>query len=246
MVEEDQATGRVAAVYAQALEKAPFVPSLLKSLALCPPYLVLAWEQAATVLPRPELAQAVEGLAAGVAGAAVPPPTPGDRELLGGFVEPLGRMLLLACGLLVALEDGLSGRPPAVLRPLEPPDSRLERNVPTLDELPDHAAVFGRIRASLDTPIVNSIWRRAAGEGRLEEMWEHLEPQAAATRPRADALQAEAIASAGDLPWEAVADSAALRSAGIEDAAPGMAEVLRAYAETLPRVLALVASSGRS
>jgi hypothetical protein len=45
MIEEDEATGRVAAVYADVLARAPLVPSLLKSLGVCPPYLVLAWEQ---------------------------------------------------------------------------------------------------------------------------------------------------------------------------------------------------------
>ncbi len=44
MVDEDQATGRVAGVYAQLLDGMPFVPSLFESLALCPGYLVLAAE----------------------------------------------------------------------------------------------------------------------------------------------------------------------------------------------------------
>jgi len=45
MVEEAEATGVVAAVYAELLRRMPFVPSLFKSLAVCPPYLVLAYEQ---------------------------------------------------------------------------------------------------------------------------------------------------------------------------------------------------------
>jgi hypothetical protein len=51
MVEEHEATGRVAGVYNQILESMPFVPSLFKSLATCPGYLVLAWDQAPTPLP---------------------------------------------------------------------------------------------------------------------------------------------------------------------------------------------------
>jgi len=43
MVEEATATGTVAAVYAQIVAVMPIVPSVFKSLALCPPYLVLAW-----------------------------------------------------------------------------------------------------------------------------------------------------------------------------------------------------------
>ncbi len=113
MVEEDEATGRVAAVYAAALEQAPFVPSLLKSLAVCPPYAVLAWEQGAAVLASADAAETVERLAASVTDAAAPPADPRDRRLLAGFVEPLGRMLLLSCGLLAALEGALPGRPSA-------------------------------------------------------------------------------------------------------------------------------------
>ena len=50
MVEESEATGAVAAVYARLRKHMPFVPSLFKSLALCPGYLVLAAEQAAGAL----------------------------------------------------------------------------------------------------------------------------------------------------------------------------------------------------
>jgi len=243
MVEEDQATGRVAAVYAAALERSPFVPSVLKSLALCPGFLVLAWQQALPVLESPEMADAADGLAASVRDAAAPPADHGDRELLGGFVEPLGRMLLLSCGLQAALEGALDGHPPAGADAPPAPRSPLNNAVPPLDDL-EAAALFGRIRASLQTPIVNTIWRRAAAEGRLGEVWDQLEPQTPTTRPRADRLQRDALAAAPALPWEAVADPAALERAGIADAAPGMVAILRAYVVTLPRVLTLVACCG--
>jgi hypothetical protein len=54
-------------------------------------------------------------------------------------------------------------------------------------------------------------------------------------------LRLAATDLAAALPWEAAATPAALRAAGIEDARPGMEAVLRAYAETLARVLTLVA-----
>ncbi len=50
MVEESEATGVVAGVYTELLQRMPFVPSLFKSLAVCPPYLVLAYEQCGSVL----------------------------------------------------------------------------------------------------------------------------------------------------------------------------------------------------
>ena len=241
MIEEDEATGRVAAVYVAALERAPFVPSLLKSVAVCPGYLVLAWEQAAPVLDGPELPERAGRLAARVAHSATPPSDPRDRELLGAFVEPLGRMLLLSCGLLIALDGGLPARPSATGARPSPTHAQLPRPVPSVGDLAAHSAVFGRLCAALETPIVNSVWRRAAAEGRLEELWEELEPQVTRTRTSADALEEAAIAAAAELPWQAVASADALRTAGIADAEPGIRSILRSYATTLSRVLTLLA-----
>ena len=244
MIEEEEARGRVAAVYGAALARAPFVPSLLKSLAVCPEYLLLAWDQASAVLGGEELGRSASRLGAMVTEAATPPADAHDRELLGAFVGPLGRMLLLSCGLLCALEGRLAGHPAATVPQLAPPRAPVQAGVPSVSELSAHAPVLGRIRLALDTPIVNSIWRKAAAEGRLEAVWEQLEPQAAPTRGNADALQDAASSAAADLPWERVADREALRATGIEEAEPGMNAILRAYVTTLPRVLALVASSG--
>ncbi len=128
---------------------------------------------------------------------------------------------------------------------LAEPRGPLIRPVPSLAELAEHAEVFGRVRAALGTPIVNSIWRQAAADGRLEDMWDHLEPQVTASRPRAAQLLRTARASARGLPWDAAADCVALRNAEIEDAAPGVVVVLDAYAVTLARVLTLVAGCRR-
>ena len=96
MVEEAEATGVVAAVYARLLDDMPFVPSLFKSLALCPGYLLLAYEQAAPVQSGPEFGSLADGLAHSVRDAATPPPEQQVQEALAQFVGPLSRMLLLA------------------------------------------------------------------------------------------------------------------------------------------------------
>ncbi len=66
MVEEAKGTGTVAAVYAQIVAVMPIVPSVFKSLALCPPYLVLAWDQAAAAMRGKDYNPAAAGLAASV------------------------------------------------------------------------------------------------------------------------------------------------------------------------------------
>lgn len=241
MVEEAEATGAVAAVYAELLDGMPFVPSLFKSLALCPGYLVLAREQAAGVLPDPSFAEAAQHLVSSARSAVRPPAGAEVRAALSEFAGPLSRMLVLAAGLRLALDGDLDapaapGRAPE-LRPVEP-----RSPAPSPQDAPA-PEIYGRIRAVLETPLINSIWRSLAGRGLLGAAWAELEPQAAAARPAAEALRECAVAAARRMPWQVAATPAALEAAGLADARPGMANVLDAYVTTLPRVLVLVASS---
>jgi len=243
MVEEAEATGVVAAVYAELLRRMPFVPSLFKSLAVCPPYLVLAYEQCESVLDGDTLTQRADQLGASVRDTVEPPAQQQVRATLARFVGPLGRMLLLSSGLLLALRGELDApaapgqAPPAQpARPDSPAPSQWEAAAPE---------VYGQIRAALDTPMVNSIWRKLAAEGQLAEAWSALAPQVVGSRPAADALQRAALDAARQLPWSVAADPAALSAAGVPDAVPGVAAILDAYVKTLPRVLVLASSSMR-
>ncbi len=96
MVEEAEATGAVAGVHAQLLTRMPFLPNLFKSFTVCPPYLVLAYEQAAGLLDGDELTQAGQDLEASVRDVVQPPEQEQVRHALATFVGPLGRMLLLS------------------------------------------------------------------------------------------------------------------------------------------------------
>lgn len=242
MVEEDQATGAVAAVYADLLDGGmPFVPSLFKSLALCPAYLTLAHDQAAGVLTDPHFAQAAEALPETVRTASRPPPEDETREMVARFVPPLTRMLLLTAGLCEAL-DGRLQAPPARPRQLSPGPVRPSQPAPSTPDA-DEPILFGEIRAALRTPIVNSIWRSLASSDQLGVAWRAFAPQVAQTDPAADALRRHALDVAGSLPWRSAADGESLRACGVQDAAAGMRTVLTGYLHTLPRVLTLAASS---
>ncbi|MCZ2824436.1 MULTISPECIES: hypothetical protein [unclassified Modestobacter] len=241
MVEEADATGVVAAVYADLLEGMPFVPSLFKSLALCPGCLVLAHEQAVPVLSTDEFGSAAQRLVTSVRDVAEPPADADVRAALAGFAGPLSRMLLLAAGLRLALDGELDlpsapGHAPAPrpVQPREPAPSPADAPAPQ---------VYGEICAALETPIVNTVWRSLAARDLLEPAWAALRPQVEVSRPAADHLQARASEVARGLPWRVAASPAALEHAGVTDARPGMAAVLDAYRATLPRVLVLVASS---
>ncbi|CCG01762.1 hypothetical protein [Blastococcus saxobsidens] len=241
MVEEADATGVVAAVYARLLEQMPFVPSLFKSLALCPGYLLLAYEQSAPVLSQDQFGSTAQDLVSSVRGVVQPPADADVRAGLAEFAGPLSRMLLLAAGLRLALDGELDlpsapGDAPAPrpVQPRSPAPSPWDAPAPRL---------YGEICTALETPIVNSIWRTLAGRGLLEPAWAALGPQVPASRPAADDLQARVSEAARRLPWRVAATPAALEQAGLGDARPGMAGVLDAYLATLPRVLVLVASS---
>lgn len=239
MVEEEQATGVIAAVYAGLLEGMPFVPSLFKSLAVCPGYLVLAAEQAQPSLADPRFASLAGQLASSVRTAAAPPPDGEVRTALAGFVEPLSRMLLLSAGLRLALAGDMDG-PPAPGRAPEPRPVRPEQPAPAVEDAPA-PELYGEIRAALRTPLINSVWRSLAGRGLLQPAWTALRPQVVATRPAARDLQHRATAAARGVPWQVLASPPALQAAGLLDATPGMAAILDAYLATLPRVLTLVA-----
>lgn len=110
MVEEADAVGVVAAVYGRILSRMPLVPSLFKSFAVCPAYLVLAWRQADAVFDREDFGDRAERLRASVAREVTPPQDGEVRDTVGRFVEPLARMLLLSGGLHLALDGGLEAR----------------------------------------------------------------------------------------------------------------------------------------
>lgn len=245
MVEEDQATGRVADVYSDLLAAGmPFVPSLFKSLAVCPAYLALAHDQAAGVLEDTAFADAAQELVATVRDASRPPENPEARAALAGFVQPLARMLLVTAGLCEALDGRLSAPPAQGRRPRSGP-VQLERTTPATGQI-EQPELLGEIRAALRTPIINSIWRSLAASGQLPAAWAALAPQVDATRPAAERLHSHARTVAAGLPWKAAANPEALAQAGIGDAVPGMRSILTAYLVTLPRALALVASTQHS
>lgn len=246
MVEEAEATGVVAAVYVDVLERLPMVPSVFKSLAACPGYLVLAWEQATGVVDGEAFAAEARRLSESARDAARPPDRADCREQLGGFVDPLARMLLVSTGLHQALTGHLEGRPAPGLIASDSVAGSVKAvpssAVPSQWEA-GRSDVFGEIRAALQTPIINSVWRALAGTGLLEATWAALRPQVDAIWPVADRLQADALETVPALPWGVVASPTALVNEGLGDAAPAMESVLDAYVKTLPRVLALAASS---
>jgi hypothetical protein len=187
--------------------------------------------------------QAAADLAGAVRTAATPPEDPTVREALAGFLTPIGTMLLACQAWAEALAGRLPGEAAAVEMPPASGPIQPHRHIPPASET-GTAEIYGRIRAGLRTPLINSIWRSLAARGLLEPAWSALEPQIDVTRQTAHTLGEQARHAARELSWPVVADSTALENAGIADAAPGMAAILDAYTTTLPRVLTLVACCG--
>lgn len=244
MVDESAAAGRVAAVYSAVLDRLPMVPSLFKSLAINAAYLELAWAQTEPMLDDGGFRSAAGELVHRARGAVPAPDDPSVRDAVGGFVAPLARMLLVAAGLRAGLDGTLVGPPAAPGSLPDPGPLRPGLDVPSTDRLP--AALVGTIRRDLATPIVNSVWRVAADRGVLEQAWSHFGPRTRGPdfARNAGELRSLAWEAATTLRWSAVASPTALERCGLTDDAAGVATVLEAYLSTLPRVLALVASSG--
>lgn len=237
MVEEGDASGRVAAVYADALRRLPFIPSFLKSVAVCPPYLVLAWEQASSVVDARAFSEAKTTLMTAARGTG-PAPRVSERatDVLRTVADPTAQMILLAFGLDAALSGDLVGAPATGrLGTDATPDLSAHRPAP-LDP-----TTFARVRAAMDTPIVNTVWRNLSSAGEFDSSWPELERVLLEARDASVMLQDVAHQLTMRLPWKRVASPAALEAAGIGDALPGMRSVLQAYMKTLPRLLALVA-----
>jgi hypothetical protein len=171
------------------------------------------------------------------------PPRPAVGELVGGFVEPLARMLIVAAGLRLAVDGAVTGRSATAPERTTADGTRPELHVPPTEDL-DPGQV-GAVRADVATPIVNSVWRVAAARDVLADARTHFGPitHDDAFRHRARAVLDDAERAAAGLGWPVVATPAALEHHGLADAAPSVRAVLDAYRTTLPRVLTLVASS---
>ncbi len=107
-----------------------------------------------------ELTSRGQELGASVRDTVRPPQSTDVQHTLSGFVGPLGRMLLLSSGLLLALQGELDA-PPAPghapsARPVEP-----DAPAPPQWDAPS-PSLYGQVRAALETPIVNTIWRQLA------------------------------------------------------------------------------------
>ena len=244
MVDEDEATGRVAGVYADILSTFPMVPSLFKSFAVSPTYLELAWDQSRRVLGDDDFAARTRRVVDEAADVVPPHPDSDVRALLGRFVGALGKMLLLTSGLRLALDGVLDATPAAPMDELEQePDLRVALDVPPTSAM--RPADVGMVRSALATPIVNSIWRVAADRGLLAEAWRELSAHLASPDfvERSDQVRRGALRSAREIGWDVVASRQALANAGLPDGAAGIDAILDAYLMTLPRVLTLVAAN---
>lgn len=159
MVEESEAVGTVAAVYAQIVEVMPIVPSVFKSLAVCPPY------------------------------AARPPDDPQVREALAGFVAPLSQMLLLCVGLTEALAGRLPGEPargqvPAAAGPVQP-----RRHVPSAAQTGSedlYGEIRAALRTPLINSIWRSLAGRGLLGTAWNQLGPQVEPTREPARALAD------------------------------------------------------------
>ncbi len=170
---EEEATGLVAAIFADVRRRMPFVPALFKALAVDPSVLEIAWLQARELYddPRTEHVAAALLEVAGEARLSYRAPEP-VRMAVAPFVGELPAMLLIVTSLRLALDLELPRRQrPAA--PIPPASSSPE---PVVPESREEHPLFGQIRATYGTAYVPSMYRSLAALGVLEDPWQAIGP----------------------------------------------------------------------
>lgn len=188
---EEEATGRVAAVFADVRRRLAFTPALFEALAVDPPALERAWAQARALLDEPGLAAAAARLRA----AAAPPrparPSAAVRAAVAPFDAELPGMLLVVSSLGLALDGRLPlAAPPPLALPAggRPPE-------PTVPALRGEHPLYAEIRALYGTAHVPSLYRSLAARGLLEQAWRTAGPLLVGAEGRARVAR---VARAGE------------------------------------------------
>ena len=163
---EDEASPRVAAVYADIRRRMSFVPALFKALAIDEDALETAWLQARTIVDDPGFGAATARVRAAATGRAATPTSPELRDAVAPFVADLPGMLLIASSLRASLDGELPrGDPVGTIEPgVAPPES-------AVPEVRGEHPLYAAIRDEYGTAHVPTLYRSLAALGLLEEGW---------------------------------------------------------------------------
>ena len=164
---EDEASPRVAAVYADIRRRMSFVPALFKALAVDEDALETAWLQARTIVDDPRFGDVTDRVRAAATGPIAARPSAELRDALAPFAADLPGMLLIASSLLASLDGELPlGDPVGTIEPgVAPPES-------AVPEVRGEHPLYASIREVYGTAHVPTLYRSLAARGLLEEGWE--------------------------------------------------------------------------
>jgi hypothetical protein len=260
MVAEDEARGRVRAVFADIRRVFPYVPLAFRALAIQPAGLDLAWGHARQVCRDPGLLGAVISLEQ----SATPrlplivlplatlqrPRQDALRAIFSHFAQTMPAQLIAVTSLGLALAEDMTGDPVAP----GPATTTAELPPPAFDLMePDDAADwlrhrFRQVRALLGLPYIEAPWRLLACDRvLLDAVWQgvshDLDREGFHAQER---LTAEAVRDlARALPPATVCSPLALDRGGCGDALPALRRLIGLMAEGLLRhtVLSMAVAS---
>ena len=192
---EDDASPRVAAVYADIRRRMSFVPALFKALAVDDSALESAWLQARTIVDDPRFGDATARIRHAATGSTRTQPSTQLRDALAPFAADLPGMLIIASSLRASLDGDLPrGEPVGTIEPgVAPPES-------IVPEVRGEHPLYAAIREEYGTAHVATLYRSLAALDLLEEGWtiaaDVLRDPAGSERVRqvADVGRAEALA----------------------------------------------------
>ena len=163
---EDEATGLVAAVFADIRRRMAFTPAIFKALAADPPALERAWVHARAIVDDPRFDASTSRLEA-AARAPGRGSTRAISEAVAPFAAELPGMLLIVSSLGLALDGRVPLYPPpplGVAAGAAPPE-------PTVPESRVEHPLYAEIRSLYGTAHVPSLYRSLAALDLLDEAW---------------------------------------------------------------------------
>ena len=163
---EDEASPRVAAVYADIRRRMSFVPALFKALAVDDAVLESAWLQARTIIDDPRLGDATARVRLAGTGTTRAEPSTQLRDALAPFAADLPGMLIIASSLRASLDGDLPRG--EALGTIESGAAPPESIVP---EVRGEHPLYAAIRDEYGTAHVPTLYRSLAALDLLEEGW---------------------------------------------------------------------------
>jgi hypothetical protein len=164
---EHEATGDVAAIFADIRKRMSFTPAIFKALAADPPTLERAWAHARPLVDDEAFGDAAGRLRTAATRAGSVKPSAEVEAAVAPFARELPGMLLIVSSLGLTLDGRI---PVSAIAPLALRETAAAPE-PVVPEYHGDHPVYDAVRDAYGTAHVPTLYRSLAAQGLLEEAW---------------------------------------------------------------------------